>query len=281
MARSCRACFTTMRLLQMLLIHYCHLSAAVMTYDGCMSDSTKSYQVGGWCFSIYRNSSWAQNTPLQDEAQTMCHPHGTLAVGVTYKMQQKLQSGATIWGTATDAWLALVRNNSYPAPLQGWYWRVLLPKGGYATFPAIISNIPWGPGAGAVPPEPNNLAPNENVATLIRDYGLSDAYVTYTAATYGPRSMGVICQFASPQWSYTKRGHGRFADPAYRIAQTNVHKLSCLLQCHQSPFCISLAYNPTTSDCQTYAVSPEDPRFVGDVTPDSAYDWHIRDGMEY
>uniref|UniRef100_A0A914W0V2 Apple domain-containing protein n=1 Tax=Plectus sambesii TaxID=2011161 RepID=A0A914W0V2_9BILA len=288
MARTYRACFTTMRLLLMLLIHICHVSAAPLTYDGCMSDSTNSYRVGGWCFLIYRNPSWPNNTPLQDAAQTVCHPYGTLAVGVTYKMMQTLINGTTIWGAATDAILPLTRNVSYPTPYQGagigsigWYWSVLLPKGDYATFPAIMSNIPWGPGAGANPAEPNNQLGNEKIASMVKNYGVCDAQDTYSIPSYGARAMGVICQFAPPQWSYRKRGNGRFADPAFRIAQMTVPKLLCVHECHRSLFCISLAYNPTTSDCQIYAVSPEDTKFVGDVTPDSAYDWHIRDGMEY
>uniref|UniRef100_A0A914WS62 Uncharacterized protein n=1 Tax=Plectus sambesii TaxID=2011161 RepID=A0A914WS62_9BILA len=99
MAHSCRVCFTSIRLLLMLLIHYCHLSAALLTYDGCISDSANSYQEGGWCFYLYRNSSWAVNTPNQNGAQTMCHPHGTLAVGVTYKMMQTFRTGTMVGKT--------------------------------------------------------------------------------------------------------------------------------------------------------------------------------------
>uniref|UniRef100_A0A914WV57 Apple domain-containing protein n=1 Tax=Plectus sambesii TaxID=2011161 RepID=A0A914WV57_9BILA len=200
----------------------------------------------------------------------MCHPYGTLAVGVTYKMMQTLINGTTIWGTATDAILPLTRNESSPTPYQGagigsigWYWRVLLPKGGYATFSAIMSNIPWGPGAGPSTVEPNNAMGNETIASVIKNYGVCDEEYTYSG--YGPRAMGVICQF----------------DPAFRIAQMTVPKLLCVHECHRSLFCISMAFNPITSDCQIYVVSPEDPKFAANVTPDSAYEWHIRDEMEY
>lgn len=61
-------------------------------YDSCRTDSNNSYSVGGWCFCIYRNSSWPSSYPVQDVAQTMCGPNGNLAVGVTYKMLNKIMN---------------------------------------------------------------------------------------------------------------------------------------------------------------------------------------------
>uniref|UniRef100_A0A914UJ85 Apple domain-containing protein n=1 Tax=Plectus sambesii TaxID=2011161 RepID=A0A914UJ85_9BILA len=252
-----------------------------------MSAGTNSYRVGGWCFLIYRNPSWPNNTPLQNAAQTVCHPYGTLAVAVTYKMLYELSYGS-IWGAATDTILPLTRNISYPTPYQGaglggigWYWSVLMPNGGYATFPAIMSNIPWGPG-GANPSEPNNQLGNEKIASVVKNYGVCDAQATYSIPSYGARAMGVICQFAPLTWNYSQRGHGLMANSTFIVEQKTVKfKPECILKCHQSVFCISLAFNPTTNDCQIYAVSPEDPRFAGSVIADNAYDLYIRDGMEY
>uniref|UniRef100_A0A914W109 Apple domain-containing protein n=1 Tax=Plectus sambesii TaxID=2011161 RepID=A0A914W109_9BILA len=263
--------FVKLHVILLLLIYDCRLHAAVLTYDGCMSDSTNSYKLGGWCFLFYRNSSWAVSTPTQDGAQTVCHPHGNLAVGVTYKMLEtyktKYTSSSVLYG-----WLALLRNGSSVATV-GWIWKTLLPNGKYATFPAIMSNIPWGP------IEPNNLGGREDRATLRYTVGVID--VPNDIAVDGSYPLAVICQFAPQKWTYTQRGHGLFTNAAYRIAQMTAVRDICIRQCHWSVFCISVAFNPTTNDCQIYAVSPEDSRFSGSVTASSTYEWHIRDGMEY
>uniref|UniRef100_A0A914UU79 Apple domain-containing protein n=1 Tax=Plectus sambesii TaxID=2011161 RepID=A0A914UU79_9BILA len=263
-----------LHILQLMLIYNISISAAVLTYDGCMSDSANSYTVGGWCFLHYTSSSWPLNTPTQDEAQSICLPYGTLAVGVTYKMMNTLQT-RNPGGTSPHTWLALVRNASYSAQNQGWYWKTLLPTGAYATFPAIMSNIPWGPG------EPNNGKGNEDGAIISQNWGVGDVKTNYISSAYGSQQMTVLCQFAPNQWKYLTSGHGRFAVPAYQIARTTVKGSNCVSQCHLSLFCVSFAYNPTTKDCQLYAVSPKDPKFSGNVIADSSYNWHIRDGMEY
>uniref|UniRef100_A0A914V8F6 Apple domain-containing protein n=1 Tax=Plectus sambesii TaxID=2011161 RepID=A0A914V8F6_9BILA len=263
-----------LHILQLMLIYNFSISAAVLTYDGCMSDSAHSYTVGGWCFLLYTNSSWPLNTPTQDGAQSVCLPYGTLAVGVTYKMLNTLKYRNPAV-TYPHAWLGLVRNTSYSARNQGWYWRILLPTGSYATFPAIVSNIPWGPG------DPNNYAGNEDGAILVQNHGVGDVKTEYTSSSYGSQQMAVICQFAPIQWKYLPNGHGRFAVPAYQIARTTVSDSTCVTQCHLSLFCLSFAYNPTTKDCQLYSVLPQDPKFSGDINVDSSYDLYIRDGMEY
>uniref|UniRef100_A0A914VYM8 Apple domain-containing protein n=1 Tax=Plectus sambesii TaxID=2011161 RepID=A0A914VYM8_9BILA len=261
-------------ILQLMLIYNLSISAAVLTYDGCMSDSAHSYTVGGWCFLLYTNSSWPLNTPTQDGAHSVCLPYGTLAVGVTYKMLNTFKPRNPA-GTNPHSWLGLVRNTSYSARDQGWYWKTLLPTGTYATFPAIMSNIPWGPG------EPNNNAGNEDGAILVYNHGVGDVRPNISLGVYASLQMSVICQFAPIQWRYLPHGHGRFAVPAYQIAQKTVENSVCIAQCHLSVFCLSLAFNPTTNDCQIYGVSPEDPKFSGDITIDSSYDLYIRDGMEY
>uniref|UniRef100_A0A914UKZ3 Apple domain-containing protein n=1 Tax=Plectus sambesii TaxID=2011161 RepID=A0A914UKZ3_9BILA len=245
-----------------------------MTYEGCKSDTTKSYLVGGWCFYFYYNSSWAPNTPTQDNAQTMCHPHGTLAVGVTSKMLSTYKNRFTST-SIPFGWVALVRNLTYPNQLQGWMWKTLLPNGSYATFPAIMSSIPW------APTEPNNNQGSEDAAMAINNWGFGDVRRTISNPLYGQMTTAVICQFAPQQWSFTQRGHGLFTNSAYQIAQWIRTKYTCLLNCHRSVFCVSFAFNPTTNDCQIYAVSPEDPQFAGEVAANSAYNWYIRDGMEY
>uniref|UniRef100_A0A914X406 Apple domain-containing protein n=1 Tax=Plectus sambesii TaxID=2011161 RepID=A0A914X406_9BILA len=135
-----------------------------------------------------------------------------------------------------------------------------------------MANIPWGSG------EPGN-DPVENAGWVGNNRGICDVNGDMTGYSGDP--MAIICQFAPLTWNYLQRGHGLFTVAAYRIAQTNGIKPACILQCHLSVFCISLAFNPTTSDCQIYVVSPEDPRFSGSITVNSAYDWYIRDGMEY
>uniref|UniRef100_A0A914WA88 Apple domain-containing protein n=1 Tax=Plectus sambesii TaxID=2011161 RepID=A0A914WA88_9BILA len=177
--------------------------------------------------------------------------------------------------TNVVAWVAASRNLSYASPLQGWTWRTRLPSGENATFPFITSNLPWMPG------EPNNQYGNEAGGMLGHNYGFGDVPKDFPSTKFGVQKMAVICQFAPPQWSFSKRGHGRFAVSAYQIVQSTVIELACVVQCYQTLFCISLAFNPTTNDCQIYGVSPEDPRFSGSVTADSSYDWYIRDGMEY
>uniref|UniRef100_A0A914VK19 Apple domain-containing protein n=2 Tax=Plectus sambesii TaxID=2011161 RepID=A0A914VK19_9BILA len=264
--------FIGLHILQLILIYNLSISAAVLTYDGCKSDSANSYTVGGWCFLFYHNSSWANNIPTADGAQTVCLPHGNLAVGVTYKMLDTFRTKFTSV-SIHDAWLALVRNASAGSSASGLSWKTLLPSGEYAMFPPIMSNIPWRSG------EPNNNGGTENYGLVTYNGGVIDVYKDI--AGYGSSSLAVICQFAPQKWTYTQRGHGRFAVPAVLIAQMNVSIVSCLYQCHISVFCISLAFNPTTSDCQIYAVSPEDPRFSGNVIADNTYEWHIRDGMEY
>ena len=85
--------------------------------------------------------------------------------------------------------MGLVRNTSYSARNQGWYWKTLLPTGAYATFPAIMSNIKWGGG------EPNNQRGNENGALLAYNFGVGDAQINYPSSVYGTHQMTVICQF--------------------------------------------------------------------------------------
>uniref|UniRef100_A0A914X857 Apple domain-containing protein n=1 Tax=Plectus sambesii TaxID=2011161 RepID=A0A914X857_9BILA len=270
-----RSSFIWLHILQLMLIYNFSVSAAVLTYDGCMSDSANSYTVGGWCFLFYSNPSWGNNAPTQDGAQSVCLPHGSLAVGVTYKMWNKFYTNI-LTATAPLAWVALSRNLSYASNKDGWYWRTLLPTGGNATFPAIFSNIPWYPG------EPDGFTgPVEDAAVVAYSGGLRDVRKAFTYPTYGITRLAVICQFAPPQWSFSQRGHGRMANSTYVVTRSTISELECVVQCYKNVFCVSLAFNPTTNDCQVYAVSPEDPRFSGSVTADSSYDWYIRDGMQY
>uniref|UniRef100_A0A914VAH3 Apple domain-containing protein n=1 Tax=Plectus sambesii TaxID=2011161 RepID=A0A914VAH3_9BILA len=261
-----RSYFINLRVILLLLIHNCRLHAAVLTYDGCMSDSANSYKVGGWCFLVYSNSSMTTKTLTQAGAQTVCGPMGNLAVGVTYKMLEKYKT-QYLSASVKMAWLPLVRNAS-----SGWAWKTLMPRGNYAVFPAIMANIP------SAANEMNDGGV-ENAAVAYYSMGISD--LENDLSIYASTPIAVICQFAPLLWKYLQRGHGLFKVPAYLIAQANVTRAGCFRQCHRSPFCISMAFNPTTNDCQTYGVSPEDPRFSGNVTANSAYDWHIRDGMEY
>uniref|UniRef100_A0A914XNH6 Apple domain-containing protein n=1 Tax=Plectus sambesii TaxID=2011161 RepID=A0A914XNH6_9BILA len=276
MARFTNRSFSVvLHIFQLMLFYNFSISGAVLTYDGCMSDSANSYKVGGWCFLFYTDPSWPPNTPTQNDAQYTCLPHGTLAVGVTSKM---LNTFITRTPPATNphAWTALERlNRSTPTNMDGWYWRALMPSGGFATFPTIKANFPWGTA------DPDNSNGNDTAAVLVNNYGYGDAPKAYPKSIYGNKQMAVICQFAPIQWKYLPRGHGRFANSAYQIAQTTVTKLACIIQCHRSVSCISLAFNPTTNDCQIYAVSPDDPQFTGSVTTDNSYDWYIRDEMKY
>uniref|UniRef100_A0A914XCW0 Apple domain-containing protein n=1 Tax=Plectus sambesii TaxID=2011161 RepID=A0A914XCW0_9BILA len=264
-----RSYFAKLRLVLLLLIYDCRLHAAVLTYDGCMSDSANSYQVGGWCFLSYRESTWRPNSLKLVDAQTKCGPKGNLAIGVTYKALSTFKTKFTS-ASLRYMWIALNRNLSTTT----WEWKTLLPNGQYAKFPVIKANTAWGPS------EPNN-GPTENAAWVEYNLGIADVSADMTAFSNGAAPMAIICQFAPLLWKYSQRGHGLFQVSAYRIAQTTATKTACFRQCHRSPFCISLAFNPTTNDCQIYAVSPEDPRFAGNVTVNSAYEWHIRDGMEY
>uniref|UniRef100_A0A914XNV6 C-type lectin domain-containing protein n=1 Tax=Plectus sambesii TaxID=2011161 RepID=A0A914XNV6_9BILA len=162
--------------------------------------------MGGWCFYYYRNSSWPNNVPTQNAAQTMCGPKGNLAVGVTYKM---LETYKTKYTSASQlvAWIALVRN---AASASGWEWKTLLPNGNYTTFPAIMANLPWGSG------EPGN-DPVENAGWVGNNRGVCDVNGDMTG--YGGAPMAIICQFAPQKWTYTQRGYGLFTNAAYRIAQ--------------------------------------------------------------
>uniref|UniRef100_A0A914W2B6 C-type lectin domain-containing protein n=1 Tax=Plectus sambesii TaxID=2011161 RepID=A0A914W2B6_9BILA len=272
MARASIAHFIAINVLQLSLLYNSGLFAVDLSYDGCMKDTTNSsYSVGGWCFLLYRDSSWGTIKPTQDDAQTLCGAKGNLAVGVTTKMLNKFKTNLAgiPW-----RWIALIRNSNSTDRKLGWTWKTRLSNGNYATFPAIMSNIPWRTN------EPANDFGNENSAGVWYNEGVCD--VQYNWNNYSPLNIfGVICQFAPLQWKYLQRGHGLFQISAYRIAQTTATKTACFHQCHRSPFCISMAFNPTINDCQTYAVSPEDPRFAGNVTANSAYDWYIRDGMEY
>uniref|UniRef100_A0A914V406 Apple domain-containing protein n=1 Tax=Plectus sambesii TaxID=2011161 RepID=A0A914V406_9BILA len=239
-----------------------------------MSDSANSYTVGGWCFYYYSDPAWGYNLPTRDGAQSVCLPRGTLAVGVTYKMLNKIAT--KISAAAPFAWVALSRNLSTPTLKDGWYWRTVLPTGGYATFPAIFSNIPWTPG------DPDAYTGPYEDAGVMATNGMRDSRTALSNPPYGTTRLGVICQFAPLKWNYSQRGHGRMANSTYIVTQKIVKfKPECILMCHQSPFCTSLAFNPTNNDCQIYGVSPEDPKFSGAVTADSSYDWYIRDGMEY
>uniref|UniRef100_A0A914VCZ8 C-type lectin domain-containing protein n=1 Tax=Plectus sambesii TaxID=2011161 RepID=A0A914VCZ8_9BILA len=273
MARTSFAHFVAINILQLSLLYNSGLHAVDLSYEGCMSDTANSYTVGGWCFLLYRDSSWGTIKPTQDDAQTLCGAKGNLAVGVTTKM---LNTFKTNYASASLSWrwIALVRNSSISDINLGWSWNTRLPSGKYATFPAIMSDFPWGPG------EPGNQFGSENSASISYNEGICDVRNDWNRNPI-TRIHGVICQYAPLQWKYSQRGHGLFAVDAYRIAQTTAPKLACIMQCHHSVFCISLAFNPTTSDCQIYGVSPEDPKFAGNVTGNSAYDWYIRDGMEY
>uniref|UniRef100_A0A914VKE7 Apple domain-containing protein n=1 Tax=Plectus sambesii TaxID=2011161 RepID=A0A914VKE7_9BILA len=258
--------------------------AAQLTYEGCKSESSKSYQVGGWCFYYYYETTWADNSPSQDVAQSLCSPFGSIAVGVTYKLLNTLKNLTTTYVAARPfAWLGLIRNTSYTDHKQGWLWNTLLPSGHYSTFPAIMSNMPWakytciGTNCG----EPNNDKGNEEAGMIINKYGVADLQKNIPYSTYSSLPAAVICQFAAPSWSYTHRGTGRFTNPAYVVEQATCERLACLMKCHKSVFCVALAFNSATSDCQIYGVSPEDPRFSNEVTANAQYDWHIRDGMEY
>lgn len=59
-----------------------------LAYDGCMSDTT-SYQVGGWCFQFFPSTQPPATSSIT-YAQAFCGPNGSLAVGVTYKMVEKM-----------------------------------------------------------------------------------------------------------------------------------------------------------------------------------------------
>uniref|UniRef100_A0A914WUS0 C-type lectin domain-containing protein n=1 Tax=Plectus sambesii TaxID=2011161 RepID=A0A914WUS0_9BILA len=123
-----RSNFVKLHVILSFLISNCRLYAAVLTYDGCMSDGAQSYKVGGWCFLFYRNSSWANNVPTQDGAQSACLPHGNLAVGVTYKMMDFMKTQYT--STSQEfVWLALSRNASSGNSTSGLNWKTLLPTG--------------------------------------------------------------------------------------------------------------------------------------------------------
>uniref|UniRef100_A0A914USE7 Uncharacterized protein n=1 Tax=Plectus sambesii TaxID=2011161 RepID=A0A914USE7_9BILA len=173
-----------------------------------------------------------------------------------------------------NAFLAGLRNTSYADIKKGWYWNTTMPDGSTAVQPAIDSNILWGPN------DPNNNYPVEDGMNAGLDYGIMDIQSKYALDPAG-RVAGYICQFASPQWNYSPRGTGRFTTSLYLIKKSTVIKQACIMQCHRSVFCVSLAFNLVTNDCQTYAVSPEDPRFAASVTAESSYQFFHRDGMEF
>uniref|UniRef100_A0A914VTR8 CARD domain-containing protein n=1 Tax=Plectus sambesii TaxID=2011161 RepID=A0A914VTR8_9BILA len=114
-----------------------------------------------------------------------------------------------------------------------------MPDGSTAVQPAIDSNILWGPN------DPNNNYPVEDGMNAGLDYGIMDIQSRYALDPAG-RVAGYICQFASPQWNYSPRGTGRFATSLYLIKQSTVIMQACIMQCHRSVFCVSLAFNPST-----------------------------------
>uniref|UniRef100_A0A914UZ70 Apple domain-containing protein n=1 Tax=Plectus sambesii TaxID=2011161 RepID=A0A914UZ70_9BILA len=255
--------------------------ALQMTYSDCMSDST-SRKLGGWCFFVYYNTSWGTNYPTAGLAETFCHPHANLAYGPTFNMLNYYN--LTAHAQATAVWTSLARNASYgfdnASRSVSWQWRTLLPNGKYSTYPAILANIPWHAGDPFISP----TSYNENNAMIWYNYGAGDceANISASLSWYSGLKAGVLCQFAPPLWTYSKRGSGRFSNSSLIIEHvTNCPKLLCFSKCHNSVFCVSLAYSPSTKDCQTYGVSPEDPRMSPWAIADPLYEWHIRDGMVY
>uniref|UniRef100_A0A914V104 C-type lectin domain-containing protein n=1 Tax=Plectus sambesii TaxID=2011161 RepID=A0A914V104_9BILA len=241
-----------------------YFTESEMNYQGCMA-SPLSVKSGGWCYVVYYSMKRDYSTPLSlAEAQTTCHPHGTLAIGLTtYMMNAFLGWLQSVANPPNGLYWALIGNQCNPPK---WYYNVLHPNGNRSVFPYLEESYPFGGCSGG-----------DWALRPYRDHYYESVDKAGSASLY----LGVICQFAAPSWSFNGRVAGRFTSPNYLVEQTTASHAVCALKCLKSIFCMSFAHNSVINDCQIYAVSPDDPLYKSKITPDSQYLISVRDNMLY